>query len=606
MTEPRHPMLAAVGALLVTLPLVSRSEPRPFADLVEQAVPVVGSKERIRAPQRSPGDTQRVDAAAARKAAKAAQRAFERLRRRHLPFWNGPSGRCDEIVGRFCLWHDSDPSYDPGPEKTRVRTAREQLVTALRDASLAAPEDEWIIGQWVRYLVEAGRLTEAGTAAAGCRADRWWCAALSGFVRHAAGDFLASEESFESALEAMPAEVRRAWEDLSYLLDGDGLDAYEDLEPRRRDDIAAKIWWLADPLIMVPGNERRTEHFSRRVLARLQPGAESPYGVAWGDDLEELLVRYGWPSSWSRRRQPIYSPAGRRPPVTGHDPVRSFRFFPPDELVKDFTSLEALAWDLRPHHPREEYLPSYSHAFDGEAEGFDHQLSVFRRGSGALVVGAYAWMSDSLPPGTPLRVGLVYATERGETAATAQERAPHRGVLIARAPLTDALLGIEALADSAGRAARARIGRRLAAVAGPSLSDILLLDPPTGVAPATLEDALPHARPSTSVRPGDRIGLLWEVYGVPGGARMQVEVSLTKPGKGLLRRTAEWLGLVKNKDPSVSLAWRETSAADENAARYVELQVPDVSTGRYVLSTSIRLADGERATAARLLRVERR
>jgi hypothetical protein len=557
MTSQRPPIFVAASGAIITLlvavvpgaPLVAGRE----APLVRvPGADASGASTLSKHAAGLPGDTQRVGAADARKAAKSAQGGFERMRRRHLPFWNGPSGRCDEIVGRFCLWHDSESPFDPGPEKERVRAAREELIAALRAASRAAPGEWWIVGQWVRYLVEAGRLSDARAAAATCRAEAWWCGALAGYAHHAEGDFSAAEAAYELALRDMSVEESRRWRDLSYLLDGDALDAYEDLEPADRVEFESRIWWLADPLVMVPGNERRTEHFSRHVLGRLQPGAESPYGVVWGRDLEELLVRYGWPSGWSRRRQPIYSAAAQRPPITGHDPARSFRFVPPEELVDDYTSLEAVEWDLQPRHPREEYLPSYSRAFDGRGDGFDHQLAVFRRGGAALLVGAYEWMSDSLPPRTPLRVGLVYATERGESDAAISEGAPRRGVLTARAPMRAGMLGIEALADSAGRAARARIGRRLAPAAGPSLSDILLLDPPATVAPSSLEEALQHVRSSTTVTAGDRVGLLWEVYGVPEGARLQVQVSLTKPGKGLFRRAAEWLGLARDRDPTVS------------------------------------------------------
>jgi len=553
-------------------------------------------------------DTQLVDAGIVLEAARDAQRAFERTRRRNLPFWNGPRERCDEIVGRFCLWHDRDPSWNPGPESPRVTRARDELIQLLERFAHAAPGEGWVVGQWIRYLVEAGRPEKALTAAGSCAAERWWCLALAAYARHSLGDFSGADEAYETALQAMPSEENCRWRDLSYILDGEALDDYEDLDCVERGAFEKRAWWLADPLLMVPGNERRTEHFSRNVMNRLQLGADSPYGVHWGPDLEELLVRYGWPVRWSRRREPVYSPDRQRPAISGHDPDRSFHFFPPSELMFEFTTLEA-AWELEPRRPREEYQPPYAVAFDGREQGFDYQLAVFRRGASALLVGAYEWASDSLPPGTPLRVGLVYSAEQGRPEVAVSQGAPRRGVLTTRTRAEPGVLGIEALADSAGRAARVRIGRRLSAATDrPSLSDIILLEPGVGEpAPGTLEEALRFVRSSTTVRGGERIGLLWEMYGVVERTPLAVEVALTKPGKGFFRRAAEWLGLAKEDESTVSLEWHEQMGGSSGpASRYLELQIPDLAEGRYVLSASVQLAGGTELTSARVLTVRER
>ncbi len=566
----------------------------------------VAQAKRSLQPTSSLADTLRIEEERARKSARDAQRAFESTRRRHLPFWNGPTGPCDEIVGRFCLWHEDDPTWNPGPEARSVTAAREKLVLSLESLVLAAPGDAWVVGQWVRYLVEAGRREEAETAARSCRAEKWWCAALLAYALHAEAEFSAAEAAFERALRAMPVGERCSWTELSYLLEGDLRSDYEDLSCAEREPLERRIWWLADPLLMVPGNERRSEHFSRRVLNRLQVGADSPYGVRWGVDLEELLLRYGWPIGWSRRRQPVYSPARQRPSITGHDPDESFHFLPASELVAGFTALDP-AWDLSPRRPREEYRPPYARAFDGPGEGFDHQLAVFRRAAAALLVGAYAWSTDSLPAGTPVRTSLVWASETGES-RIATSRGSRRGVLTLEVPARAGILGLEALADSAGRAARVRFGRRLDPPAGASLSDLLLVEASEDrPAPESLEEALERVRPSTTVEAGQLIGLLWELYDVPPGTPLQVEVSLTSPRKGFFRRAAEWLGLARREGRTVSLGWRERPAGGSRPeSRYVELRVPDLKEGRYVVSAAVRLAGGRELTTARIVEVERR
>jgi hypothetical protein len=289
-------------------------------------------------------DTQLVNGRVALEAARGAQRAFERTRRRNLPFWNGPTRRCDEIVGRFCLWHDSDPSWNPGPESPHVKVARDELIRLLERTARAAPGEGWIVGQWVRYLVEAGRPEEARTAAGACAAERWWCLALAAYARHALRDFAGADEAYETALRAMPSEENCRWRDLSHILDGEALDDYEDLDCVERGAFETRAWWLADPLLMVAGNERRTEHFSRNVLNRLQLGADSPYGVHWGPDLEELLVRYGWPVRWSRRL--VTAPRARvlaRPAAAVDNRSRPRQKLP---------LLSALRADVRVHHAR--------------------------------------------------------------------------------------------------------------------------------------------------------------------------------------------------------------------------------------------------------------
>ena len=114
-------------------------------------------------------------------------------------------------------------------------------------------------------------------------------------------------------------------------------------------------------------------------------------------------------------------------------------------------------------------------------------------------------------------------------------------------------------------------------------------------------------RPSTTVRRGERIGVLWELYGVAERTPLEVEVSLTKPGKSFFRRAAEWLGLAKEDDSTVSLEWREQMGGGSGpASRYLELQIPDLAEGRYVLSASVQLAGGTELTSARVLTVRER
>ena len=51
---------------------------------------------------------------------------------------------------------------------------------------------------------------------------------------------------------------------------------------------------------MHEGNDRVTEHYARLVVAINREEAQNPYTMAWGEDLEETLIRYGRTVGWSR------------------------------------------------------------------------------------------------------------------------------------------------------------------------------------------------------------------------------------------------------------------------------------------------------------------
>src|SRR5688572_23944782 len=113
-------------------------------------------------PARHTRGTARDDSLRTVRAARRAQEQFEVLRRANLPFRPGaPRGPCDLQVGRLCYWHDDGYSAPEVPEPERIAHGRERLLTTLGDAGRSLRGDEWIVGQRVRYLLEARRHREA-------------------------------------------------------------------------------------------------------------------------------------------------------------------------------------------------------------------------------------------------------------------------------------------------------------------------------------------------------------------------------------------------------------------------------------------------------------
>src|SRR5205814_7920467 len=88
----------------------------------------------------------------------------------------------------------------------------------------------------------------------------------------------------------------------------------------------ARIWWVADPLFMIPGNERRTEHYSRVLHTLLQENSVNTYGSSWGGDLAELVLRFGWAEKWTQEPSRSMYPEAQAS-VTGHEREPGYHFF---------------------------------------------------------------------------------------------------------------------------------------------------------------------------------------------------------------------------------------------------------------------------------------
>ncbi|HEX2095558.1 MAG TPA: hypothetical protein VHG28_24390 [Longimicrobiaceae bacterium] len=539
------------------------------------------------------------DSARALRSARSAQVQFERVRFQHLPWTEERGGgECDERIGRFCIWYGEDgEEWTPPPEPEPVVRARETLLRRLEEAAVLAPGDEWIAGQRVRYLVEAKRFGEVAAAAEGCRAGGWWCLALQGMAHHAAGEAEQADAAFDAALARMPERDRREWTDLSVLLGNDGVGAYRRMPPAERARIETLYWWLADPFWMLPGNPRRAEHLSRWVTDRLQDRARNPDGIVWADDLREILLRFGAPIGWERIRPRIHE-MGRPSVVTHYGPSR-LSAPPPFAALRDPLTLRVEDW------PREERSSRVD--FDRGFSSLEHQVAVFRRGDSAVVVAGYTLDPDSVPASMEVEAGLVLMP--GPEATPVLERRTRTGpagALRVTAPFAPTVLSLEARADSGKRVGRARYGVRLSAPSGGiALSDVLLLDVPDPL-PTELEEAAPRARGSTRVRPGESLGLFWEVYGLPERPdTVAFAVSVRRSGTGWGRRMAERLGLVGEETP-IRVRWDEETPGEATLARTLVLAIPQLPRGEYTLELSVIPRAGEPVTATRSLRVEPR
>jgi hypothetical protein len=496
-------------------------------------------------------------------------------------FYAGTADHC-LIVGRFCEWHPNLRDYTIPDEGKNIRKARSELLAALEKAGAALPGDDWIIGQRIRYLTE-GHDTSAVTVARSCRATRWWCDALLGLALHIGGNYLAADSAYARALDAMPSPTRCHWMNLAPLLDDDIRGTYKKLPCAQREAIDARIWWVADPLYMMPGNERRTEHYSRVLHTALQTDAANTYGSTWGGDLAELIVRFGWAEKWTQEpSQSLY--AESKPAITGHEREPGYHFFltqpPPDSLALITDSV----FDIYQFPPREQYAPTYSRAF----VRLDAQVARFRRGDSTKVVAAYDVSADTIFGKTKFAAALVaMGDEATSPAMTRLDESPMRNVLTVSTPWKSQLIGVELLAqDSAAARWRSGFAEIPLDSGAISVSDLLFVDGAPSL-PGNLEEAVPRAHGGTKFQHDQKIGLYWELYGrAPADSALPISLTITPVDESLLRRTFRALRIAPRLSP-INIRWQENGASGVLSARSVVLDLSLVPAGKYAVKLEV-------------------
>ncbi len=538
-----------------------------------------------------------VDSAEISQRARDLQAQFERRRRFMLPrFYVGPADHC-LIVGRFCEWHPKGRDYVVPEEGNDIRRARAELLRDLEKAAAALPGDDWIVGQRIRYLVES-RDTAVISVARSCRASKWWCEALLGLALHVNGNFASADSTFAAALDDMPPLVRCHWTNLSPLLDDDIRGTYRKMKCAQRDAINARIWWVADPLYMTPGNERRTEHFSRVMHTALQRDAVNTYGSSWGGDLAELILRFGWAEKWTQE-PPLNVYPGGKSSITGHEREPGFHFFltqrPPDGLGAITDSL----FDIYQFPPREQYSPAYARAFTR----LDAQVARFRRGDSTRVVASYDVRTDTIFGRRKFVAALIAMGDESATPSRNEvAESPAKNVLWVTTPWKSQLIGVELLAADSAGAARWRSGFAEISLdsARISVSDLLFVDGGPSL-PADLDDAISRAHGGTKFRRDTKIGLFWELYGkTPADSTLPISLTITPIDEGLLRRAFRALRIAPKLTP-LNIRWQENGASGVLSARSVLLDLSLVPAGKY--SVKLEVGGYPAAIASRIIEV---
>ena len=528
----------------------------------------------------SPADSVRI-----LKRAKAAQVRFEARRRFLAPFnYHDTDGPCEHI-GRFCVRHTGEALSDIPSEPAATARERQKFLSSLAAAASGLPADSWITGQRIRYLIEAGDDSAALAVAASCTADVWWCDALRGLALHADGNFAHAEQAFTRSLAEMPRRTRCDWTDLSLLLEDEALDSYRKLDCDVRQKANTRIWWLSDPLFITPGNERRTAHYARLTWARIEKDGANGFGMPWGDDMQEIIVRYGWAEKWTVLPPTTTALIYSQPSYVAHEREPNFHFVPAVSYDGPLDAIGDSAWNLADDRPHESYAPEEITAF----ERIEPQISRFRRADSTLIVAAFDVGADSLLSAAPVRSALVIAPDDTTRFSIAVlDSAAKRDVISIATVARPILLGLELLSPDRHTAARWRSALSPITVdsTAPSLSDLLLFDVTDSLA-TDLTGALMTAIGTPALSHDKKIGVYWETYGSsPKDSALAITLSIIPLSSGLLTRAMQALGIVHRREP-VNIRWAQSAAGAAIAAQSMLLDLSQVPRGRYELRLEV-------------------
>ena len=299
--------------------------------------------------------------------------------------------------------------------------------------------------------------------------------------------------------------------------------------------------------------------------------------------------------------------------------------------------------------PRTGYTAPYA----PELDVLETQVARFRRGDSLLVAGAFAPKPEekkdlSATPPPALRMPDVrdLKAERNESRSDKQKRSnpfgdvrevpvpfiPEmseeniqsglflidsesgkqyqvrgegpKGAFQLQAPNGHYIVGLEAFSPHAKKAWRDRHGLwQDPIVPGlAAMSDLLILRG-GGEIPTSLDEALPTALPAVRIEAGDPFKVAWELYGLSVGESASVRIGVNRGRTGFLGQLGEFLRFLEPDEPVVMTY--EDSGPDVlgTVFRAVELNLPDLEPGDYVLTVEIDLAGREPMTVGRAINI---
>jgi hypothetical protein len=518
---------------------------------------------------------------------------------------------------------------ESGDSAARLRAP---VLRLLDSAARLLPGDPFIAGQRVRLHVDQMQYPQALRAAKECEADFWWCFALTGYVHYILRDNGKATDAFTQSRKLMPDSLHCAWDDVTELLAFSARQEYEKLSCIQQRTINDRIWWLADPLFVERGNERRTEHDARRVLIELM----RPPDDDWWKTIHQfqlvsiVVIRWGWPSLFTGSGTPATSPRRGDMGETflGRWGTKQWYWGPQyhliptwDAIMNPFSATDA-AWDIAPpreraglwggkqvHWDQSWWAPEFIRRDAGPLVPLLYQIAFFRRQNTAILAAGLNWDTVAYtyrPPNRVIAAALIGNTPTGQlygvrdTMTVARPRA-----MAAAVPSGPGLLGLEMVPrDASGAAGRTRLGITvppgLSALSRGTLAlsdPVLLRPPPGGNVPTSADEMLPLMLGSTRLTSPTRVGVFWELYGLNRGDTIDVAVKLIRRDDGnVAQRVMTLMGVRPAGDDSLVVTWKEPRPGDvltpvangvSIAPRGVTLNLAAMAEGRYTLEVIV-------------------
>lgn len=529
---------------------------------------------------------------------------------------------CDADQGDLCYEGDHESFCRKFRCNSRERQA--DFVEKLGENARSFPNSVQAVGQAVYAAVRLGHPDRAADFVEICApAGEWWCDLLRGYVLHRSGRSAEAAAPFERGLERAPADVRCRLTDVSDLLDGSASDAYGSVPCGERDDIQRHLWWLSDPLHVEPGNDRWTEHLSRRFMLMFHElrigveriGQQRGHVLQHRESHERSVVRRGFQDSWRLDDVPTYL-RWAWPELAG---FRS-RAGAANHFVPERPTLrgldENLAYDLEADFGDEGYTRR-----DGRMAALPAQLARFRQADSLQLAfathltpvlrGLEADRSEdeAAPPAEGIHIRSSGAAV-GQAFFVLSERPGHAATLdpvpiderLAFAPVIadrPQLVGVEVLTPSL--TARHRAAVLPLGPDGRALSDVLLFREVGPELPQTRLRAIGQMLATTQVTRARPVGAYWEAYGLEVGDEVRIAIRVQgEGGDGLLSRLGRAVGL--GPDPRGVISWTET-VEEVPFRRSVTLATGDLDEGGYELVVTLTFPDGERLSRSRTIDV---
>jgi hypothetical protein len=513
-------------------------------------------------------------------------------------------------------------------DRLRLQPQRRLLIAQLEVAVRQAPHNNVLVGQLIRLLVDDGSMDRAVRAARSCDADQWWCLVLAGYAYHRSGKIAEADDAFAKSVTLMPTGDRCVWTDLSSIMSGTARYEYSHQSCAERGPLTDAVWWLADPLWSVRGNDRRTEQFARLTTVVLHSATGRDERYNWmpeggGDALAEMVMRYGWPSytytgygaqriNFGPPKPPeygfviLYKPKPKTPPIFTADlkarslggikstyeysvgrlhviPEWQMILHPFDIRLTDWSmngpgglSDEALKW-----WPQEHYAPLHPLMGIG-----DQQTAFLRRQDTTLLAYATNLGQTDLARRMGDSVDAALVTSTGPQSvlqvATKRVEAHDRLTFLAPLPTGSSMVSAEIKWDSAGhRGARARFGvTPTYPLARMSRDDYAISDPVLLIVPPDMDElpnladsAIALMRGSTTLSVGtNAIGVYWETYGFSATDSVEIAVSVQRHSGNVLERAAAAVGVAGDANSLVTVSWKEPQPG--HSARTIGGPVP--------------------------------